>query len=429
MHLKILGLILGGGVGSRLYPLTADRSKPAVPIGGKYRLIDIPISNCLNSGVTSIFVLTQFNSASLNQHIKNTYHFDLFSNGFVDILAAEQTRSSGEWFQGTADAVRQTAHHMENHEYDFVLIMAGDQLYQMDFEKMAKYHQAQNAAITIATIPVNAADATGFGIMKVNDQGFVERFIEKPAADVVPDWKSQVSGEMKNEGREYLASMGIYIFSRGILTELFNAYPNSTDFGKELIPKAIMKGYNVASYEHAGYWTDVGSIPSYYEANLELTEGIPKFNLFDNKNIIYTRPRLLAPSKITNSKVNRCLIAEGSLIQGGTFDRSIIGIRSRLGPETIVKDSIILGNDYFETLEKIVNVPHEIPMGIGSGCHIERAIIDKNCRIGRNVSIIGHTDLEDVTTDTHIISEGIIVIPKGTVLPDGTHIGYKQKKA
>ena len=292
MKIKMISLILGGGAGTRLYPLTKDRSKPAVPIGGKYRLIDIPISNCLNSGVVRMFVLTQFNSASLNKHIKNTYHFDLFSRGFVDILAAEQTASNLNWFQGTADAVRQTTIHLRNHDFDYILILSGDQLYQMDFEKMAKYHIAQNADITIATTPVTPADATSFGIMKVNEHGFIERFIEKPDPEVLPDWKSQVSSELRDQGKEFFASMGIYIFSKAKMMELFDANPDATDFGKEIIPNSIKKGYNVASYEYNGYWEDVGSISSYFEANLALTDEIPKFNLFDNENIIYTRARL-----------------------------------------------------------------------------------------------------------------------------------------
>lgn len=429
MRIKMLGLILGGGAGTRLNPLTSQRSKPAVPIGAKYRLIDIPISNCLNSGVVRIFVLTQYNSASLNQHIKNTYHFDLFSRGFVDILAAEQTRSSNEWFQGTADAVRQTHIHLQNHDYDYVLILGGDQLYQMDFELMAKYHVAQNADITLATIPVTAQDATAFGIMKVNAEGFTERFIEKPSEDVLADWSSEVSQEMKEQGRHYLASMGIYIFSKNVMNQLLDQFPNDTDFGKDIIPKAIKLGKNVASYEHNGYWTDVGSIPSYYEANLELTDDIPKFNLFDNNSIIYTRPRLLGPSKITNAKIDRCIIAEGSLILGGNYDRSIIGIRSRIGAGSTIRDAIILGNDYFESLENIVYNPHETHMGIGANCHIERAIIDKNCRIGDNVEIVGHPDLEDSSTDMYTVSSGIIVVPKGTVIPPGTKIGYQGKSS
>ncbi|MCL4112309.1 UNVERIFIED_CONTAM: hypothetical protein GTU68_015039 [Idotea baltica] len=409
MKIKIVSLILGGGAGTRLYPLTQDRSKPAVPIAGKYRLIDIPISNCLNSGVVRMFVLTQYNSASLNKHIKNTYHFDLFSRGFVDILAAEQTQGNNEWFQGTADAVRQTTIHLRNHDFDYVLILAGDQLYQMDFEKMAKYHIAQNAALTIATIPVNAHDAEGFGIMKVNEYGFIERFIEKPT-----------------QGKEYLASMGIYIFSKKALMQLLEENPNATDFGKEIIPYAIKSGYNIASYEYNGYWEDVGSITSYYHANLELTDAVPKFNLFDNNQIIYTRPRLLAPAKISNTKVSSSILSEGSIIHAGLIHRCIIGVRSRIGHNSVIKESIILGNDFFETLERIVYQVHETPMGIGENCVIEKAIVDKNCRIGNNVTIRGHESLANEQNETHYVVEGIIVLRKGALIPSGTVIGYQE---
>ena len=425
MKIKMISLILGGGVGSRLFPLTADRSKPAVPIGAKYRLIDIPISNCLNSGVVRMFVLTQFNSASLNAHIKNTYHFDHFSRGFVDILAAEQTQSSYEWFQGTADAVRQTRHHLRNHDYDYLLILAGDQLYQMNFELMAKYHVAQNADITLATIPCNAKDASSFGIMKVNQYGFIERFIEKPKADVLHDWESVVSDDLKKQGKVYLASMGIYIFSKKILNDLFEKYPDAIDFGKEIIPNAIKSGYNIASYEFSGYWTDVGRIASYYEANLELTDEIPKFNLFDTNNAIYTRPRLLGPSKIGETKFKNSVIAEGSFINAKEIEKSIIGIRSRIGRGTIIKKSVILGNDFFETLEKIVYQPHEIHMGIGENCHLERCIIDKNVRIGNNVRIAGDEKLENVDDDAYCIRDGIIVVKKGAVIPSNSVIGKK----
>ncbi|HRK73942.1 MAG TPA: sugar phosphate nucleotidyltransferase, partial [Rhodothermales bacterium] len=262
--IKMLSLILGGGVGSRLYPLTKDRSKPAVPIGGKFRLIDIPISNCLNSGVRRIFVLTQFNSASLNQHIKNAYHFDSFTHGFVDILAAEQTYKSDQWFQGTADAVRQSMHHLENHDYDYILILSGDQLYQMSFEDMAEAHIASGADLTIATIPVNAKDATSFGIMKVDDMQSINRFIEKPKSDVLADWASEVPEKQRSEGKVYLASMGIYIFNRNTLKDLFKKYPEATDFGKNIIPTAIENGLKVSSYLYDGYWTDIGNIQSFY---------------------------------------------------------------------------------------------------------------------------------------------------------------------
>lgn len=425
MKIKMISLILGGGAGTRLFPLTEDRSKPAVPIAGKYRLIDIPISNCLNSGVVRMFVLTQFNSASLNKHIKNTYHFDLFSRGFVDILAAEQTLGNTNWFQGTADAVRQTTIHLRIHDFDYVLILAGDQLYQMDFERMAKYHIAQNAALTIATIPVDGNDAEGFGIMKVNEYGFIERFIEKPKKEVLGDWKSNVSEDLKNQGKDYLASMGIYIFSKKALMQLLEDHPGATDFGKEIIPSAIKSGYNVASYEYHGYWTDVGSVASFYEANLELTDEIPQFNLFDNNQIVYTRPRLLAPAKISNTTISKSIVSEGSIIHAELIYRSIIGIRSRIGHGSKVSASVIMGNDFFETLEKIVYQPYEIPMGIGNNCLVEKAIIDKNCRIGNNVQIRGHESLKDEQAVTHCVVDGIVVLRKGAVIPHDTIIGYQ----
>ncbi len=427
MKIKMISLILGGGAGTRLFPLTQYRSKPAVPIGGKYRLIDIPISNCLNSGVVRMFVLTQFNSASLNKHIKNTYQFGLFSRGFVDILAAEQTVGNTNWFQGTADAVRQTTIHLRNHDFNYVLILAGDQLYQMDFEKMAKYHIAQNAALTIATIPVNADDAEGFGIMKVNEYGFIERFIEKPKKDVLFDWKSSVSEDLRNQGKEYLASMGIYIFSKDALLELLDKHQDAIDFGKEIIPSAIKSGYNVASYEYDGYWTDVGSISSFYHANLELTDEIPKFNLFDDTKIVFTRPRLLAPAKVESTKISRSIISEGCIIHAREIERSIVGIRSRIAGGTKVKDSIIMGNDFFETLERLVVHPHEIHMGIGTDCVIEKTIVDKNCRIGNNVSIRGHHSLENEKNDMYSIVDGIVVLPKGAIIQHNTEIGYTGK--
>lgn len=421
--IKMISLILGGGAGSRLYPLTKDRSKPAVPIGGKYRLIDIPISNCLNSGVRRMFVLTQFNSASLNQHIKNTYNFDLFTHGFVDILAAEQTPSSDKWFQGTADAVRQSMHHLDNHDYDYILILSGDQLYQMDFELMAKYHLQQKADITIATIPVSERFAPSFGIMKVED-GYISRFIEKPATDVLPDWASEVSSENAAKGRVYLASMGIYIFNREALHRLFDEKQDAIDFGKEIIPAAINQGYRVTSYEFDGYWTDIGNISSFFEANIELTDPVPEFNLFDNEKVVYTRPRLLAPSKVFGTKFNYSVVAEGSIIHADKIERSIVGIRSRIGEKTVITHAIVMGNDYFQTLEQIMTSEEGTPaMGIGRNCVIERAIIDKNVRIGNDVFIRGHASLDNIETEQYCIKDGIVVIKKNAVIPDGTVIG------
>lgn len=421
--IKMISVILGGGAGTRLFPLTEQRSKPAVPIGGKYRLIDIPISNCLNSGVRRMFVLTQFNSASLNQHIKNTYHFDNFSTGFVDILAAEQTRGNDSWFQGTADAVRQCMVHLQNHDFDYVLVLSGDQLYQMDFEKMVKHHIKKKAALTIATIPVNAQDATGFGIMKVNGDGMIDSFVEKPGSDELGNWSSEVSEENREAGKVYLASMGIYIFSKNVLKKLFKENSDAIDFGKEIIPATINSGMKVASYEYNGYWEDIGTIGSFFEANLELTDDIPRFNFFDNKSIVYTRPRMLPPSKFFGTNFRNSVIAEGCIIHAERIQRSIVGIRSRIMQYTVIENSIIMGNDSFQTIEEIEKA--NIPMGIGRHCIIENAIIDKDVCIGHNVVIRGGEQLEDEDTDTYVIKNGIVVVKKGAKIPRGSRIGVR----
>lgn len=421
--IKMICLILGGGAGSRLFPLTEQRSKPAVPIGGKYRLIDIPISNCINAGVKRMFVLTQYNSASLNAHIKNAYNFDTFTRGFVDILAAEQTPSSKEWFQGTADAVRQSRKHYERHDFDYVLLLSGDQLYQMDFEAMVKHHIEMNADITIACLPVDARDASGFGIMKVDDKGYIPRFVEKPNADELPNWVSEVSPLNKKRGRNYLASMGIYIFNRKAISDLFDQYPNATDFGKEIIPTAINEGRKVAAYQYEGYWTDIGTIHSFFEANIELTDHIPSFNLFDSSKQIYTRGRMLPPAKFYGgTQLNRVLIAEGSIIHARLIEGSIIGLRSRLGENTVIKDTIVMGNDSYQTLEEIALNTDEIPMGVGHYCHIEHAILDKDCRIGNNVVIKGGDHLPDVDSDAFVVRDGVVVVKKGAVIPEGARI-------
>ncbi|NBC08700.1 MAG: glucose-1-phosphate adenylyltransferase [Bacteroidetes bacterium] len=419
--IKMISLILGGGAGSRLYPLTSERSKPAVPIGGKYRLIDIPISNCLNSGVRRMFVVTQFNSASLNQHIKNTYNFDMFTHGFVDILAAEQTPKSQMWFQGTADAVRQSMHHLATHDHDYILVLSGDQLYQMDFAQLAEYHIEQEADLTIATIPVTDQDAPAFGIMKVNADGFIDNFIEKPSMDLLTDWKSAVPEAYSSQGKHYLASMGIYIFKREFLERLFRENPEATDFGKEIIPIAIESGFKVASYAFDEYWTDIGTIRSFFEANIALTDNIPDFNLFDNEKTIYTRPRLLAPAKVFGTWFNKAIIAEGCIIHAKKIERSVVGIRARIGEGTEIAESIVMGNDYYETMADMERV--EQPMGIGKNGLIQHAIVDKNCRIGDGVTIKGGTELADTETDTYVVRDGIIVLKKGAHIPTGTTIG------
>ncbi|MBK8043534.1 MAG: glucose-1-phosphate adenylyltransferase [Haliscomenobacter sp.] len=421
--IKMIALILGGGAGSRLAPLTSQRSKPAVPIAGKYRLIDIPISNCLNSGLKRMFVLTQYNSASLNKHIKNTYHFDMFSHGFVDILAAEQTPSSDQWFQGTADAVRQSMHHLANHDYDYLLILSGDQLYQMNFETLVNYHIEKDADLTIATIPVSDRDASGFGIMKVNAEGYIEDFVEKPKANVLEAWESAVDEENRAQGKVYLASMGIYVFSRAIMKKLFDENEKAIDFGKEIIPNAISSNYKIASFSYDGYWTDIGTIRSFFEANIALADPLPEFNLFDGENPIYTRPRLLAPTKVYGTFLNKALVAEGCIIHAKKVDRAVIGIRSRIGEGTEISNAIVMGADYYESVEDISLRRHGAPMGIGKDCYIENAIIDKNCRIGNNVVIKGSPLLHDQETDTFCVRDGIVVLKKRAYIPDGTKIG------
>jgi glucose-1-phosphate adenylyltransferase len=421
--IKIISIILGGGAGTRLYPLTDQRSKPAVPVGGKYRLIDIPISNCLNSGIRRMFVLTQFNSASLNQHIKNTYNFDNFTHGFVDILAAEQTRTNDLWFQGTADAVRQTMHHLGNHDHDYVMVLSGDQLYQMDLKEFTDYHIEKNADLTIATIPVTAKDAPSFGILKQNEDLMIDSFTEKPGPDLLPDWTSPVAPEYAAQEKHWLASMGIYIFSRTFLERLFEENPNATDFGKEIIPYAINQNFRVASYAYGGYWEDIGTIRSFFEANIALTDSIPKFNLFDNEVQIYTRPRMLAPSKIFGTFFNQSVIAEGCIIHAKQIDRAIVGLRSRIGEGTEISNAIIMGNDYYETLDELDKLGSTPAMGIGKHCYIRNAIVDKDVRIADGVRIHGSTSLQDEEGDTYVIRDGIIVIKKGAVLQPGTIIG------
>lgn len=416
---QVLGIILGGGQGSRLYPLTKDRSKPAVPIAGKYRLVDIPISNCINSDIKRMYVLTQFNSASLNAHIKNTYHFSFFSAAFVDVLAAEQTMQSNKWFQGTADAVRQSMHHFLANDFEYALILSGDQLYNMDFKDMIQKHKESGAKISIATYPVNAKDATSFGLLKTNNDNTITSFIEKPASELLPDWTSEVSAEMKSEGRNYLASMGIYIFNRDLLIELM-ANPDTIDFGKEIIPQAIGE-HKTMSYPYEGYWTDIGNIDSFFEANLGLTDDLPKFNLYD-ENRVYTRARILPTSKFTNTILNKTVIADGCIINAEKIERSVIGIRSKIGKETIVTKTYMMGNDNYESLDEIKNKNIDIQLGIGDRCFINNCIIDKNCRIGDDSRINGGLHLKDIETDTYLVKDGIVVVKKGAVIPKGTVI-------
>ncbi len=418
---EIVSVILGGGAGSRLYPLTASRSKPAVPIAGKYRLVDIPISNCMNSGINRMFVLTQFNSASLNRHIKNTYHFSAFSSAFVDILAAEQTPDNPTWYQGTADAVRQSLRHIAPFDSDYILILSGDQLYQMDFQEMLDNHKATGADISIATIPVGDREAPEFGILKKDESGLITSFIEKPKKEILGEWESDTGDDMRRVGRKYLASMGIYIFNRGLLMDyLQNLYVDATDFGKEIIPEAIDK-CKVASYQYEGYWTDIGNIYSFFEANLGLTADLPDFNLFDNNNSIYTRARMLPPAKVSGTTLEKTVIAEGSIINASRMDQCVVGIRSRIGHGTTVVSSYLMGNDYYETLQDIaLDQARGIPLlGIGNRCYIKNAILDKNCRIGDDVRINGGPHLENSDQPLYTIKDGIVVVKKGAIIPNG----------
>jgi glucose-1-phosphate adenylyltransferase len=418
---SVIAIVLGGGAGSRLYPLTATRSKPAVPIAGKYRLVDIPISNCINSSINRILVLTQFNSASLNKHIKNTYQFSMFSRGFVDIVAAEQTPDNSGWFQGTADAVRQSLRHMASYDAEYVLILSGDQLYQMDFVQMIDNHIAHKADISIATIPVGDREAPEFGILKTNATNDITSFIEKPAKDILPEWTSDTGSVMQGQGRNYLASMGIYIFNRKLLFELLeNEKKEATDFGKEIIPTSIEQ-YKVISYQYEGYWTDIGNIYSFFEANLALTLDLPHFNLFDNQKVVYSRARMLPPAKISGTTLEKTVIAEGSIISASRIENSVIGIRSRIGHGTTIVSSYIMGNDYYETLAELQNNTDKgLPkVGIGDRCYIRNTIVDKNCRIGNDVRINGGEHLSNSDHSLYTIKDGIVVLKKGAVIPDG----------
>ena len=421
-----VALILGGGVGSRLYPLTAHRSKPAVPIAGKYRLIDIPISNCINSNIKRMFVLTMYNSASLNRHIKNTYQFDMFSDAFVNIQAAEQTADNKDWFQGTADAVRQTRTELAKINYDYVLILSGDQLYQMDFTELLEYHAEQGADVTVATIPVVQKEATSFGIMKVNEAGVIDNFIEKPNNDIVQDWKSPVTDKLKSEGKEYLASMGIYVFNKEVLDQLFEEQPDANDFGKEIIPYAVMDDKRkVASYPFDGYWTDIGNISSFFEANLKLTQYLPEYHLYNNVKKLYTHGRILAPTKFFGTQINFGLISDGCICHAKEVSHSVLGIRSRIGKNTIIRDTYVMGIDYYQTVDDLAQLPNNELLGIGNDCFIQNAILDKNVRIGHNVHIVGDASLEDMETDQYCIKEGIVIVKKGAFVPNGSRIGLQ----
>lgn len=421
-------LVLGGGKGTRLFPLTQLRSKPAVPLAGKYRLIDIPISNCLNSEINRIYLLTQFNSVSLHRHIRQTYKFDRFGGGFVETLAAEQTFQGADWYQGTADAVRKQIRYVQQHWVDYVLVVSGDQLYRMDFREMLKTHKESGADATIAGLPVDEHDARGFGIMRIDDSGQVTDFVEKPqtdeeldAASTDPAWLDDHG--IESRGRRHLASMGIYLFSRDALVDLLmsNDYE---DFGKEVFPMAI-KTRHVHMHPFDGYWEDIGTIGAFYEANLALASPTPPFDFSDEKSPIYTRPRYLPPTLLERATVTESLISDGCVIQPGTeIEKSVVGLRCRIGRNTKIKNSILMGADFYETDEERArnDAENRPQLGIGEGSVIETALIDKNCRIGKNVRIGPCTNAEDADLEFGMIRDGIFVIPKSTTIPDNTVI-------
>ena len=420
---QLLSVILGGGAGTRLFPLTRDRSKPAVPLAGKYRLIDVPVSNCINSDINRIFVLTQYNSASLNRHIARTYRFDRFRGGFVTILAAEQTRASKEWFQGTADAVRRSLPHINTYKHSHVLILSGDQLYSMDYRKMFAHHQASDADITIATIPVTADDAPAFGILKTDEDSVITEFHEKPDRSDLDGKESPVSDSMKAEGRIYLASMGIYIFGKDVLNTMIEERPDENDFGHQIIPEAIEKK-RVVSYPFEGYWSDIGTIRSFFEANLMLTRPSPPYNVYNPSAPLYTNSRMLPPAKIQSSYVQASLIAEGSLVVNSQVSNSMIGLRSYLADNTTVKNTVVMGNDYYRWHDPEMRDPVKGPSkpGIGAESYVEGAIIDKNVSIGRRCIIKNRDNVTEAEGDNYYIKDGIVVIPKNAEIPDDTII-------
>lgn len=421
---RVISLILGGGAGTRLFPLTRERAKPAVPLAGKYRLVDIPISLCINAGYKRIFILTQFLSSSLHRHVTRSYRFDDYlPQDFVEIMAASQTAGEGpDWYQGTADAVRQNLQHLNTHEHDLVLILSGDQLYRMDFREIINSHIENKADVTVATIPVSRDPASSFGIMQVDDKRKITRFVEKPTEpDVLSSLKLTEKGlaEIGRGADEelYLASMGIYVFNRSVLKEAL-ANKEHTDFGKHIIPDQIQAG-KTYSYVYQGYWEDIGTIKAFYNANLDLCQAVPQFNFFDALSPIYSRARFLPATKVVESQMSKVVVADGCIISGAKITNSIIGIRSRIGQGSEVSDSIIMGSDSFETPSEVTDRP---PLGIGEHARIHGAIVDKNVRIGKDVTISNEGKTENVDSDNYYVRDGIVIIPKGAVIPDGTVI-------
>jgi len=424
---NVLAVILGGGAGSRLFPLTQHRSKPAVPLGGKYRLVDVPISNCINSDLINIFILTQYNSASLNRHIARTYRFSQFSDGFVEILAAEQTPESPQWFQGTADAVRQVLPHIRDWGIETLLILSGDHLYRMDYREFLRQHFETGADVTVSVVPCGREAASEFGLLKTNEDGRITEFSEKPKGEALEEMQVDTTafGLSADEaaGKPFLASMGIYVFNYKWLETLLAQNKEWVDFGREVIPAAI-NCCNVQAHLFNGYWEDIGTISAFYTANLDLTSPLPKFNLFDTDAPIYTRSRFLPPSKVHNCEVHDSIISEGCIINDSIVRRSIIGLRSRIEENARIEETVLMGADFYQSIEDMADdVKHDLPrVGIGTGSIIRRAIIDKDARIGENVRLINEAGIEhfDSVDGSYYIRDRIIIIPKSATIKDGT---------
>jgi glucose-1-phosphate adenylyltransferase len=420
---NVLSIIMGGGQGKRLFPLTKERAKPAVPLAGKYRLVDIPISNCINSGLRRIYLLTQFNSASLHRHISQSYKFDHFSGGFVEILAAEQTLSDASWYQGTADAVRKNLIHVLNHDFEYLLILSGDQLYRMDFRLIIEQHAQSKADLTIATIPMGRSEAEALGIMHINSERRITRFVEKPREPALLDSlrldrSSYADLGIEGDRELFLASMGIYVFNRDVLMKLLDN--TLTDFGKHIIPDAI-KTHRVFSYVYQGYWEDIGTIRSFFEANLDVTSELPRFNFFDMSAPVFSRPRFLPGSKINGAQIDHAVVSDGCIINQARIFHSIVGVRSIVGGGSELKRVIGLGCDFYESHASILESERigRPRIGIGANTRIENAIIDKNARIGDNVVISPAGKPENVDHPLYFIRDGIVIIPKNGVIPHG----------
>ena len=429
---RVLAIILGGGAGTRLYPLTKMRAKPAVPLAGKYRLIDIPISNCINSNINKMYVLTQFNSASLNRHLTQSYNLSApFGQGFVEVLAAQQTPDSPSWFEGTADAVRKYQWLFQEWDVDEYLILSGDQLYRMDYSLFVDHHRRTGADLTVAALPVDKEQAEGFGLMRTDDEGNIKEFSEKPKGDQLRAMAVDTSRfgltKESSQNRPYLASMGIYVFSRSTLFDLLNKNPQHKDFGKEVIPESLQRGDKLKSYVFNDYWEDIGTIGAFYDANLALTkQPTPPFSFYDEKFPIYTRPRYLPPTKLVDAQITESIIGEGSILKSCSIHHCVLGVRSRVESEVVLQDSLVMGSDFFESSDERMALRSGggIPLGVGQGTTVKRAILDKNTRIGNNVAIVNKDRVEeaDRSEEGFYIRNGIVVVVKNASISDGTII-------